>query len=101
VNPVCVEKLNDDGSMKFRTRLTIGGDRIVYPYGKAVVTAEMDAFKILLNCMISEDACWSTIDLTDFYLGTDLPYPEFIRIPTKHIPQNVVNFYQLQSFIQN
>ena len=101
VNPVCVEKLHDDGSIKFRTRLTIGGDRIVYPYDKAAVTAEMDAFKILLNCMISEDAYWSTIDLTDFYLGTDLPYPEFIRIPTKHIPQNVVDFYQLQSFIQN
>ncbi len=28
VNPVCVEKVNDDGSMKSRTRLTIGGDRI-------------------------------------------------------------------------
>ena len=101
VNPVCVEKPHDDGSIKFRTRLTIVGDRIVYPYDKAAVTAEMDAFKILLNCMISEDAYWSTIDLTDFYLGTDLPYPEFIRIPTKHIPQNVVDFYQLQSFIQN
>ena len=32
VNPICVEKTNDDGSIKFRTRLTIGGDRIAYPY---------------------------------------------------------------------
>ena len=29
VNPdVCVKKTNDDGSLKFGTRLTIGGDRI-------------------------------------------------------------------------
>ncbi len=31
VNPVCSEKMNDDGSIKFRTRLIIGGDRINYP----------------------------------------------------------------------
>jgi hypothetical protein len=81
VNPVCVEKTNDDGSIKFRTRITIGGDRIIYPYETAAVTAEIDALKIMPKCMISENANFSTIDLTDFYLGTDLPHPEFIRIP--------------------
>jgi hypothetical protein len=89
VNPICVEKMNDDGSLKLRTRLTIGGDRIVYPYETTAVTAEMNALKILLNCMISEDARWTTIDLTDFYLGTDLPHPEFIRIPGRLIPPEV------------
>jgi hypothetical protein len=87
VNPVCVEKTNDDGSLNFRTRLTIGGDRIQYPYDTSAVTAEMEAIKILLNCMISENARWSTIDLTDFYLGTDLPHPEYIRIPRNLIPK--------------
>ncbi len=38
VNPVCVEKLKDDGSIKFRMRLTIGGDRIVYPFDKSAVS---------------------------------------------------------------
>jgi hypothetical protein len=79
VNPVCVEKTNDDGSVKFCTRLTIGGDRIVYPYDTSVVTAELDALKILVNCMISEDANWSAVDLTDFYL---YPHPSH---PTRHI----------------
>ena len=99
VNPVCVEKLNDNGSIKFRTRLTIGGDRIIYPFDKSAVTAEMDALKILLNIMISEDAKWSTIDLTDFYLGTDLPHPEYIRIPLRHIPQYVIDMYNLDRYI--
>jgi hypothetical protein len=96
-----VEKLNDDGSMKFRTRLTIGGDRIVYPYDTSAVTAEMDALKILINCMISEDAKWSTIDLTDFYLGTDLPHPEFIRITRKFIAPSVMLHYDLEHFCRN
>jgi hypothetical protein len=95
VNPICVDKTNDDGSIKFRTRLTIGGDRIEYPYDTAAVTAEMDAIKILLNCMISEDANLSTIDITDFYIGTDLPHPEYIRIPRNLIPEKVIAFYEL------
>ena len=49
--------------------------------------------------MISENANFSTIDLTDFYLGTDLPHPEYIRIPTRLIPANVIEFYNLAPFI--
>jgi hypothetical protein len=49
--------------------------------------------------MISEDANFSTIDLTDFYLGTDLPHPEYIRIPIRLIPKKVIEFYDLGKFI--
>ena len=101
VNPVCVEKTHDDGTLKFRTRLTIGGDRIQYPYDTAAVTAEMDAVKIMLNCMISEDANLTTVDLTDFYLGTDLPHPEYIRIPRHMIPNKVIEFYAISSLFNN
>ena len=61
----------------------------------------MEALKLLLNCMISEGANWSTMDLTDFYLGTDLPHPEFIRIPVHLITQEVIDFYDLNQFISN
>ncbi len=61
----------------------------------------MDALKILLNCMISEDSKWTTIDLTDFYLGTDLPHPELIRIPDRLIPPEVLSFYNLHEFCRN
>jgi hypothetical protein len=101
VDPVCVEKMNDDGTIKFRTRLTIGSDRIQYPYDTSTVTAEMDAIKILLNCMISEDANWTKIDLTDFYLGTDLPHPEYIRIPRNLIPDDAITFCKLANFFSN
>jgi hypothetical protein len=101
VNPVCSEKLNDDGSIKFRTRMTIGGDRINYPFDKSAETADLDAVKLLLNCMISENANWSTLDLTDFYLGTDLPHPEYIRIPETMIPAVVTERYGLRPYIHN
>jgi hypothetical protein len=81
VNPVCSEKLNDDAeTLKLRTRITIGGDRIDYPYDKSAVTANMEGLKLLINAMISENANWSTIDISDFYLGTPLPHPEYICI---------------------
>ena len=51
--------------------------------------------------MISEDAKWTTIDLTDFYLGTPLPHPEYIWIPTSMIPERVVKFYNLTQFVNS
>ncbi len=56
VNPICSEKLNDDKTLKLRTRVTIGGDRIDYPHEKSAVTANMEALKLLVNAMISENA---------------------------------------------
>jgi hypothetical protein len=100
VNPVCTEKLNDDAeTLKLRTRVTIGGDRIDYPYDKSAVTANMEALKLLINAMISENANWSTIDISDFYLGTPLPHPEYIRIQRALIPPHVILFYDLERFL--
>jgi hypothetical protein len=79
--------------------LLVGGDRIIYPYDKSAVTADLESFKILLNCMILKNANWTTIDLTDFYLGTPLPHPEHIRIPISMIPKRVCKFYNLTEYI--
>jgi hypothetical protein len=46
VNRVCSEKLNDDAeTLKLRTCITIGRERIDYSYDKAAVTANMEALK--------------------------------------------------------
>jgi hypothetical protein len=99
MNPVCSEKLHDNGALKLRTRATIGGDRIDYPYSTTAVTAELESIKILMNAMISDNAAFSTVDLEDFYLGTSLPHPEYIRIPLKFIPKKVRRFYNLDPFL--
>jgi hypothetical protein len=49
--------------------------------------------------MISDNINLATVDLEDFYLGTPLPHPEYIRIPTKFIPPKVIAFYKLKKFI--
>ena len=49
--------------------------------------------------MISDDSNFSTVDLEDFYLGTCLPHPEYIRIPVKLIPKKVIDYYGLKQFI--
>jgi hypothetical protein len=99
VNPVCSEKLRDDGALKLRTRATIGGDKIDYPYSTTALTAELESIKILINAMISDNAAFSTVDLEDFYLGTPLPHAEYIRIPVTFIPKKVMTFYNLKPFI--
>ncbi len=95
VNPVCSEKLRDAGDIKFRTRATIGGDQVDYPFDTTAVTANLESIKILFDAMISDDIQLATIDLEDFYLGTHLPHAEYIRIPMKFIPPKVIAFYKL------
>ncbi len=65
-----------------------------YPYSTTAVTAELESTKILLNGMISDNSAFSTVDLEDLYLGTDLPHPEYIRTPTKFVPKKVIDFYK-------
>ena len=101
LNPVCSEKIQDDGALKLRTRATLGGDRIDYPYTTTALTADLESIKILLNAMISDNAAFSTVDIEDFYLGTPLPHPEFVRIPRSLIPKRVIEFYQLHKFFHN
>ena len=42
-----------------------------------------------------------TADIKDFYLGTTLPEPEFLRIQMKHLPEEAIRELNLQSFIHN
>ena len=101
VNPVCSERLRDTGAVKFRTRATIGGDQINYPFNTTAVTANLECIKILLNAMISDDINLATMDLEDFYLGTPLPHPEYIRIPARFIPAKVMDFYKLKEYMHH
>ena len=58
--------------------------------------AELETFKTLINAMISEDALWSTADITDFYLNTPLARYEYIIIKRKQLPQKTIDKYKLE-----
>jgi hypothetical protein len=37
---------------------------------------------LLLLSTVSETCLFGTIDITDFYLGSPMPAPEFLKLPT-------------------
>ena len=56
----------------------------------------------MLNAVISEpDACWLTTDISDFYLGTPMDSPEFMRVPLKYIPEATMTKYKLHDLVCN
>jgi hypothetical protein len=64
-----------------RTRLTVGGNLIDYPGNKSAKTADVTTVKCLANSVIStQNARAMCMDLKNFYLGTPMRNPEFIKI---------------------
>jgi hypothetical protein len=43
---------------------------------------------------------FATIDLTDFYLGSKLPRPEYVRIKLKDIPLETIAWHSLEQYIE-
>jgi hypothetical protein len=85
-----------------RIRWTLGGDRIDYPGNKTTKTADLTTAKLLLNSVISTpNGRFMTIDLGDFYLNTDLPEPEFVRIPVSILSDRIITLYNLGNRIHN
>jgi hypothetical protein len=85
-----------------RVRLTVGGDKIDYPGKVATPTAELVAVKCLFNSVVSTPGakCLSS-DAKDFYLGTPMERPEFMRIPVKWIPKVIMDQYNLYPLVHN
>ena len=82
---------------KNRTRFVVGGNRINFPGDVATPTAEMLVAKILFNSVVStKGAKFMTADISNFYLNTPLPRPEYIRLNIKDIPDEIINEYKLR-----
>jgi hypothetical protein len=83
-----------------RVRWTCGGDKVDYPGSVTTKTAELITVKCLLNSVISTPlAKFLTMDLKDFYLGTNLSRYEYMRIPISIIPAEIIQEYQLEPLI--
>ena len=85
-----------------RTRITIGGNRICYPGDTATRTGSLELVKLQLNNVLSTPhARFATFDISNFYLGTPLDRPEYVRIKFGDIPTEFVNEYDLTRFAHN
>ena len=85
-----------------RVRWTVGGNLIDYPHDASTKTADLTTVKLLINSVLSTPgARFITGDLKDFYLGTPMPDPEYMRIHTRMIPDELLDELELRPLIQN
>ena len=81
-----------------RVRITVGGDKLTYNGDASSTCAAITTVKTLLNSVISTPAArFSTIDIKDFYYGTPLKDFEYMRIPIKLIPEEIIVQYDLHA----
>jgi hypothetical protein len=74
-----------------RVRLHVGGNLIHYPGDVSTRSADLTTSKCLWNSTIStHGAKYMCLDVNIFYLGTPMDSFEYIRIPIKLIPQEVI-----------
>ena len=84
-----------------RSRLTAGGDRINYPYEVSAPTCAMPTVKLHWNSVLSTPgAKYAVFDISNFYLGTKLPRPEFMRLPLDIFPQEIIDKYNLEEIAE-
>ena len=82
-----------------RTRITVGGNRINYPYTVTTQTAELCTHKLLVNSVVSSvNAKYMTADIGNFYLGTPMQRKEYMFIPLHLIPPEMQEQYKLHDF---
>ena len=88
----------------YRTRMVVGGDKLSYHDDPGSPAASLLETKLLLNSTISDadkGAKFLSLDLKDFFLCSTMTIPEYMKIPVKHIPDEIIELYKIKSLIHN
>ena len=84
----------------YRCRLVVGGDKLPYASDSAAPAANLLESKILFNSTISQPgANFMTIDISNFFLSSTMPNPEFMKIHKNDIPDNIHSKYNSTNFM--
>ena len=79
---------------KHRCRLVVGGDKLPYEHDAAAPAANLLESKILINSTISQPtARFMSIDISNFFLSSNMDQPEFMKIHKDNIPQDIMEQY--------
>jgi hypothetical protein len=77
-----------------------GKGRIAYAGSITTTTTDITTTKLLFNSVVSTpNGRFMTIDLKDFYLCSDLPKYECVRIPIYMIPPSIIDLSKLHNKI--
>ena len=86
----------------YRIKWTVGGNIISYSGHTYTPNAGLTTTTNLSNSVIStEKARVMIIDITYFYLNSELDTYEYMLIPVKMIPQDMFNEYKLEDKVHN
>jgi hypothetical protein len=83
-----------------RVRGTAGGDRLASSVSPSTLVASLPCVNILFNSVVSSNAVFGSIDLTDFYLESPLSAPQYIKIDTNLFSPAVLSRLLLHPFIK-
>ena len=80
-----------------QVRITVGGNLINYSGELTTRTADLTTTKIMLNSVLSTpNAKYVTADVKNFYLKTPLDRHEYMHMPIKLIPEEIIQQYKLR-----
>jgi hypothetical protein len=96
-NPQVKEKYKD-GEWVRRVRGTIGGDRINYTGLVTARTAAMEVVRTLYNSVLADQADIMAADIADYYLGTPLERPEYMRMSRKQVSPTIIAEYGYEDY---
>ena len=88
----------------FRVRIVVGGDKLEYQFDAGSPAASLLETKLLLNSTISDSkngARFFTADVKDFFLATPMKDPEYMRVPFKYFPKDIVTKYNLHTIVSS
>ena len=99
-NPQVKEKYKDN-KWKRRVRGTVGGNLIHYKGKVTARTASLEVVRALLNSTLADDADFMAADITDYYLGTPLLRPEYMRMTRKQVSATIIEEYGYEDYFVN
>ena len=74
--------------------------RIVFSGNKSTPTANLLTTKLLFNSIISTPgATFHGIDLTNVYLNTPVPTPEYMQLKLSIIPKEIIDHYNFRDLV--
>ena len=88
----------------YRTRLTIGGDKLDYFRNSSSPAASLLETKLIINSVISDSqkgAKFMTIDIKDHFLQSILPEEEYMKIHGKYFFDDIRQKYKIDSLIHD
>jgi hypothetical protein len=85
-----------------RTRLTVGGNLIEYPFDVSTDTSDLTTAKLVINSTISTpNARHMLIDVKNYYLGTPMDRYEYMRLAVNTLPDEIIQQYKLLDLVHN